>query len=310
MLGVGCVGSILGSSVWLGVRRHLPHPGDTRRAGRDGNFGQSRGDARSRQLTEPTQRVTGKHAKWLALSAALPARTRPRSASHSTAQPARRPRLGADLRGLRAAAQVAREAAAGRRAVHNLQRPRHVVLLRPLLARSRWASASASRWRTKAAGRARCRRCRASGAGRSTSAPFADGRRVRHVVLPGQAAGPRLLLAAVGAVRRRQTAGRSTIVPLQVGVLQFPIPQRRALLQARPGAAPRDRELSRGHLRVVIVATGGLSHQVHGERAGFNNTAWDAAVPGAGREGSGAPRRDDAWPSYATLRRLSRAPRS
>ena len=29
-------------------------------------------------------------------------------------------------------------------------------------------------------------------------------------------------------------------------------------------------------LRVAIVATGGLSHQVHGERAGFNNTAWDA----------------------------------
>ncbi len=26
----------------------------------------------------------------------------------------------------------------------------------------------------------------------------------------------------------------------------------------------------------MIVATGGLSHQVHGERAGFNNTEWDA----------------------------------
>lgn len=25
----------------------------------------------------------------------------------------------------------------------------------------------------------------------------------------------------------------------------------------------------------MLVATGGLSHQVHGERAGFNNTAWD-----------------------------------
>ncbi len=29
-------------------------------------------------------------------------------------------------------------------------------------------------------------------------------------------------------------------------------------------------------LGVVIVATGGLSHQVHSERAGFNNTEWDA----------------------------------
>ena len=25
----------------------------------------------------------------------------------------------------------------------------------------------------------------------------------------------------------------------------------------------------------VLVATGGLSHQVHGERCGFNNTEWD-----------------------------------
>src|SRR5678815_623415 len=28
-------------------------------------------------------------------------------------------------------------------------------------------------------------------------------------------------------------------------------------------------------LKVAIVATGGLSHQVHGERCGFNNTEWD-----------------------------------
>lgn len=27
-------------------------------------------------------------------------------------------------------------------------------------------------------------------------------------------------------------------------------------------------------LRVAIVATGGLSHQVHGERCGFDNTDW------------------------------------
>jgi gallate dioxygenase len=29
-------------------------------------------------------------------------------------------------------------------------------------------------------------------------------------------------------------------------------------------------------VKVAIVATGGLSHQVHGERAGFNNPEWDA----------------------------------
>src|SRR5690606_40936549 len=28
-------------------------------------------------------------------------------------------------------------------------------------------------------------------------------------------------------------------------------------------------------INVVVVGTGGLSHQVHGERAGFNNTEWD-----------------------------------
>jgi hypothetical protein len=28
-------------------------------------------------------------------------------------------------------------------------------------------------------------------------------------------------------------------------------------------------------LKVVVVGTGGLSHQVHGERTGFNNTDWD-----------------------------------
>ena len=26
---------------------------------------------------------------------------------------------------------------------------------------------------------------------------------------------------------------------------------------------------------MVVVGTGGLSHQIHGERAGFNNTEWD-----------------------------------
>lgn len=28
-------------------------------------------------------------------------------------------------------------------------------------------------------------------------------------------------------------------------------------------------------LTVVVAGTGGISHQVHGERAGFNNEAWD-----------------------------------
>ena len=64
------------------------------------------------------------------------------------------------------------------------------------------------------------------------------------------------------------------VVPLQVGVLQFPIPSARRCwklgkaLRTAIESYPED-------LRVALVATGGLSHQVHGERAGFNNTAWD-----------------------------------
>jgi gallate dioxygenase len=64
------------------------------------------------------------------------------------------------------------------------------------------------------------------------------------------------------------------IVPLQVGVLEFPIPSARRCyklghsLRRAIESYPED-------LKVVLVATGGLSHQVHGERCGFNNTAWD-----------------------------------
>lgn len=64
------------------------------------------------------------------------------------------------------------------------------------------------------------------------------------------------------------------IVPLQVGVLQYPLPSARRCyvfgqaLRRAVESYPED-------LRVAIVATGGLSHQVHGERCGFNNPDWD-----------------------------------
>src|SRR5215471_4824066 len=65
------------------------------------------------------------------------------------------------------------------------------------------------------------------------------------------------------------------IVPLQMGVLQLPIPSARRF--AKLGRALRRAiESYPEDLRVAIVATGGLSHQVHGERAGFNNPAWDS----------------------------------
>ena len=67
----------------------------------------------------------------------------------------------------------------------------------------------------------------------------------------------------------------TAIVPLQVGVLQFPIPSARRCWQLGH-ALRRAIESYPDDIGVAIVATGGLSHQVHGERAGFNNTAWDA----------------------------------
>jgi gallate dioxygenase len=64
------------------------------------------------------------------------------------------------------------------------------------------------------------------------------------------------------------------IVPLQVGVLQFPTPSAKRCFKL--GKALRKAiESYPEDLKVAIVGTGGLSHQVHGERAGFNNTEWD-----------------------------------
>ena len=64
------------------------------------------------------------------------------------------------------------------------------------------------------------------------------------------------------------------VLPLQVGVLQFPIPTARRCYRLG-GALGRAIRADPSDLRVVIVATGGLSHQVHGERCGFNNPEWD-----------------------------------
>lgn len=65
------------------------------------------------------------------------------------------------------------------------------------------------------------------------------------------------------------------IVPLQVGVLQFPIPSA-ARCYKLGQALRRAIESYPEDLKVAVVATGGVSHQVHGERCGFNNPEWDA----------------------------------
>jgi gallate dioxygenase len=65
------------------------------------------------------------------------------------------------------------------------------------------------------------------------------------------------------------------IIPLQCGVLQFPVPS--AARYYKLGQALRTAiESYPEDLKVAVVATGGLSHQVHGERCGFNNPPWDA----------------------------------
>ncbi len=65
------------------------------------------------------------------------------------------------------------------------------------------------------------------------------------------------------------------IVPLQIGVLQFPIPTARRCYRLGQ-ALRRAIESYPEDIGVAIIATGGLSHQVHGERAGFNSPEWDA----------------------------------
>jgi gallate dioxygenase len=71
-----------------------------------------------------------------------------------------------------------------------------------------------------------------------------------------------------------EPAWPAAIVPLQVGVLQFPIPTARRCYKLGQ-ALRRGIESFPDDIAVAIVATGGLSHQVHGERAGFNNPEWD-----------------------------------
>jgi len=64
------------------------------------------------------------------------------------------------------------------------------------------------------------------------------------------------------------------LVPLQMGVLQLPVPSARRFYKLGQ-ALRRAIESYPEDLRVALVATGGLSHQVHGERCGFNDPEWD-----------------------------------
>jgi protocatechuate 4,5-dioxygenase beta chain len=69
---------------------------------------------------------------------------------------------------------------------------------------------------------------------------------------------------------------RTPIVPIAVNVIQPPVPSARRLhklgvaLRRAVESYPED-------LRVVVVGTGGLSHQLQGARFGFVNPQWDNA---------------------------------
>jgi hypothetical protein len=64
------------------------------------------------------------------------------------------------------------------------------------------------------------------------------------------------------------------ILPLAINVLQYPLPT--AMRCYKLGQAmKRAIESFPEDLKVVVVGTGGLSHQIHGERTGFNNEEWD-----------------------------------
>ncbi len=65
-----------------------------------------------------------------------------------------------------------------------------------------------------------------------------------------------------------------TVVPIAINVLQYPLPTARRCYRLGQ-AVRRAVESYPEDLKVVVVGTGGLSHQIHGERTGFNNTEWD-----------------------------------
>ncbi|MGY3125648.1 gallate dioxygenase [Bradyrhizobium sp. S3.14.4] len=64
------------------------------------------------------------------------------------------------------------------------------------------------------------------------------------------------------------------VIPVEVNVVQYPLPT--AMRCYRLGQALRRAiESYTEDLSVVVVGTGGLSHQIHGERTGYNDTEWD-----------------------------------
>ena len=155
---------------------------------------------------------------------------------------------------------------------------------------SRSASAARTRSPTKAAARATCRPCRPPGArrhiGRGLVADEFDMSFFQASALDHGCFSPLSMLCAAHAAtgrRHRAAAGRRAAVPVPIGA---------PLLQARPGAAPGDRELSRGHQggdrrhRRPLAPGPRRARRLQQPRVGRR-------VHGPPRERSGTPRGDD-----------------
>jgi gallate dioxygenase len=66
-----------------------------------------------------------------------------------------------------------------------------------------------------------------------------------------------------------------SLVPFAINVLQHPVPTPMRCYKLGK-AVRRAVESYPEDLKVVVAGTGGLSHQMNGERAGYNDTDWDA----------------------------------
>lgn len=67
----------------------------------------------------------------------------------------------------------------------------------------------------------------------------------------------------------------AAVVPLAVNVLQFPVPSPRRLYKLGQAIRRAVEGYGGDDFRVVVLGTGGLSHQLHGERFGYKNYGWD-----------------------------------
>jgi gallate dioxygenase len=71
-----------------------------------------------------------------------------------------------------------------------------------------------------------------------------------------------------------EPAWPGAVLPIAINVLQHPLPSA-ARCYKLGQAVRRAIESFPEDLKVAVVGTGGLSHQIHGERTGFNDTDWD-----------------------------------